>query len=318
MIPAPTVARYALDADELPSITQTLPLAEKARRTLMGIYKRLKVSDILGIEFKSSKEFPDHAPRVRSDVLSGKSDDGTSAVGHQHAYFLPTDEDGDGLIDHLTVYAEMGFGVEDPVELQALDRFRRLWLGGGEPFRLMLVGLDTADNFRSCLFRAACEWVSATPFIATRHPKKRGRKRDAPELLADPQRFTMQVLNDEIERLIQRRERSPEILSGVSSPDGNPELRCSPDGNPELRWCIEPLSDENDNYWIWPEMWSPHAGGDALRPVEFNRFRSKPGDDGGRRPHGAFRILFEREVRGPINLGFHSHFGMGLFLPAVK
>ncbi len=36
---------------------------------------------------------------------------------------------------------------------------------------------------------------------------------------------------------------------------------------------------------------------------------------GARRLAGAFRLTFARPVRGPIALGWSSHFGMGLFVP---
>jgi CRISPR-associated protein Csb2 len=52
-----------------------------------------------------------------------------------------------------------------------------------------------------------------------------------------------------------------------------------------------------------------------LRPLQFQRFRSKRGDDGGRRPSGAFRITFSAPVRGPLCLGHSCHFGLGLFVP---
>ena len=48
--------------------------------------------------------------------------------------------------------------------------------------------------------------------------------------------------------------------------------------------------------------------------AEFGHRRSNAGDDG--RPVGLFRISFDRPVVGPIALGYHSHFGMGLFRPA--
>jgi CRISPR-associated protein Csb2 len=53
-----------------------------------------------------------------------------------------------------------------------------------------------------------------------------------------------------------------------------------------------------------------------LRPIQFKRFRRKAGDDGGRRPAGAFRITFAAPVRGPLCLGHSCHFGLGLFVPA--
>ena len=51
------------------------------------------------------------------------------------------------------------------------------------------------------------------------------------------------------------------------------------------------------------------------RGVEFRRGRKRAGDDGFRRPFGRFRLIFSEPVRGPICLGYGSHFGMGLFQP---
>jgi len=51
------------------------------------------------------------------------------------------------------------------------------------------------------------------------------------------------------------------------------------------------------------------------RPIQFKRFRSKSGDDGGRRLAGSFVIEVPTCIRGPIALGCAAHFGLGLFLP---
>ena len=56
-------------------------------------------------------------------------------------------------------------------------------------------------------------------------------------------------------------------------------------------------------------------GAHRLRPIQFKRFRRKPGDDGGNRPSGAFRIIFPQPVAGPMCLGHSCHFGLGLFVP---
>jgi CRISPR-associated protein Csb2 len=68
---------------------------------------------------------------------------------------------------------------------------------------------------------------------------------------------------------------------------------------------IEALYDEHGVFKI-RERW---------RPIEFQRYRRKEGDDGGRRLSGAFRLTFANPVAGPIALGYSSHFGMGLFMP---
>jgi CRISPR-associated protein Csb2 len=56
-------------------------------------------------------------------------------------------------------------------------------------------------------------------------------------------------------------------------------------------------------------------GAHRLRSIQFKRFRSKRGDDGGRRPAGGFRITFTLPIRGPLCLGHLCHFGLGLFVP---
>ena len=110
----PNVARYLLDGPVLPSISETLPLAEAARRHLMGIYGRLtQYNGVSG----------------RSATLSGKDEHGVPLSGHRYAYFLPADEDGDGRIDHLTIFASAGF---TEAEQRALEILRHLVFAQGE------------------------------------------------------------------------------------------------------------------------------------------------------------------------------------------
>jgi CRISPR-associated protein Csb2 len=51
----------------------------------------------------------------------------------------------------------------------------------------------------------------------------------------------------------------------------------------------------------------------GLRPFEFHRGRSRPGDDGYRRPFALFRVTFTAPIEGPLCLGYASHYGLGLF-----
>jgi CRISPR-associated protein Csb2 len=294
-----TVARYALDGAVLPLITETLPVAESARITLMGIFKRLKLDQHYG--GRAPRPIPNDAPRFRSDVFSGKDADGTPLTNHRHAYYLPTDEDGDGRLDHLTIVAEMGFGVYDPLEVRTLDQFRRLRWGDGEPLNLLLVGLGTNSDFRATILNESRVWVSVTPFLVTRHPKKNGSKRDPTELLGSNNQpaFVAAVLSEELDRLSQRR-----IQIGHSP-------------LPDIV-AIEPLLDGDQIPRIDPRRWhGPYSTGAAVRPIQFKRFRRKRSDDGGVRPNGAWRIMFQKSVQGPICLGHSAHFGLGLFAPEV-
>jgi CRISPR-associated protein Csb2 len=260
-----TVARFALDVSQrrrlLPLVAETLPLAEQARRSLLSKCKYLAR--------RSDPSLADAGTWPLAPAIWGKDENGQPRTGHAHAFFLPADEDGDGRLDHLTVVAPMGFNA---LELQSFDRLRRLTLGDGDPLHLLLVGLGSEQDFRALLFGKSTTWISATPFLVTRHPKLRGVKRDQPEDYATPQAFTRHMLRQELKR----RPELPEIVS---------------------------IEDEEV------------IGAQRLRPIQFKRFRSKYGDDGGRRPAGGFRITFAAPVRGPLCLGHSCHFGLGLFLP---
>jgi len=256
----PNICRFALDGSVLPLIQETLPLAEQARRALMGIYGRL---------------FAEGGEKARSQLFSGKDDNGIPLQGHRHAYYLPSDEDADGRLDHLTIYAVVGF---DPKELKALAELRHLKRDEGEPVNVLLMTLGNIEQLNlNSLLGPSRVWVSASPFIATRHPKRRGQKKDASELLGPDNRdaFTMQILKEELQR------RQPALPPVVK---------------------IEFLPGKR-------------IGANGILPLQFKRFRQKRDDDGGSRPTGAFRIEFEEPVLGPLCLGLHSHFGMGLFAP---
>ena len=265
--PSIEVVRYTFDSTVLPLVTETLPVAEAARRALMSIHGR--ITERNGV-------------RGRSSAFSGKDAQGQPLSGHGHAYYLPTDEDGDGRLDHLTVFARDGFG---DAERHALDRLRELRTGReGEPrhpLRVVLLGMGTLDDYRPGPLGESSTWISATPYIATQHAKTRGRERidlSSPSARAE---FLMNNLRDQ-------------ICAVLSAFDGTAD---------DVR--IAPLL-EGGAFKI--------AG--RWRPIQFKRFRRKTADDGGRRLAGAFRLTFTCSVSGPIALGWSSHFGMGLFLPA--
>lgn len=171
--PAFTVARYALDARPLPLLTDAVIVAHLARRGAMSQYGRLTA-------------------RGKSAVLSGKSEQGLPREGHRHAHYLCTDEDGDGRIDHLTIWAEEGLAEQ---EQRALGALTKLFAREGEPeIRLLLLGFATtldAQGAMPHLVGPAREWRSLTPFVPLRHPKRhrdgrpkrdeQGRQIDGPE-----------------------------------------------------------------------------------------------------------------------------------------
>ena len=296
--PRPQVIRFALDGKLLPPTTLALPLAEAARAMLMKGY-----ADVAALA-----RLP-----LCSPSINGKSADGQPLTDHSHAYYLPTDEDEDGRIDHLTIVADAGF---EPREMEALGRCRKLWLRrsafAGEPIDPLLFSFGSIAEFQPKPLLFPCTtWASVTPYIATRSPKPESRNRDDPRywrirteeeiadarrvgrpprrrVLVQPQSWLAEDLRRELARWLGRR---PDLANL------HPE---------EI--VIEPCLDASG----LPRLPGP-AGSGGRRPAEFVRARSKPADPGGIRLCGAFRLRFPVPVRGPIALGQSSHFGMGLF-----
>jgi CRISPR-associated protein Csb2 len=146
-----TAAKYALHGAVRPRLTDTVPFAERIRRILMGIHKKVLGGD----------------PAAVSPLFSGKDKQGRPATRHEHVFILPLDDDGDGRIDHLLIKAARPFEAS---ELDALDRLRRVWQPGGRP-ELMLVLSSLMTEPANISSRT---WASATPFVTRRH-HRRGR-----------------------------------------------------------------------------------------------------------------------------------------------
>lgn len=158
----PTFARFALQSAVLPLTRVGLSVAERFRTALMS----------------------------RSDahpVFAGREHGAPSRDDHQHAFYLPTDDDGDGRIDHVVVWARRGF---DPDAVQALQGLRKVWGSGGHDIRTLLVGLGHASDYAgtssdgslTAMAGRSAHWESFTPCVLPRHPKRRrGIWLDSPE-----------------------------------------------------------------------------------------------------------------------------------------
>lgn len=255
-------ARYVVDGTVLPLVTETVYMGEIVRQTLQGIY---------GNRFGNGS----------SAFFSGKSEDGSPAEGHRHAFFLPTDEDCDGRIDHITVAAGSPFPER---EIAVLDAFRTVRKpGGGDPLNLVLVGLvedNGAPRPTSVpVLAAASVWRSVTPFIPTRHYKKRGQKRDT----CLPEDFAEIVLSEELAR------------------------RGFPDSVRIQTLSLCSMWDHKNR--------REEPFGRRLRWIEFRRRRVFGNGKRGSHPGAGFVIEFPEPVVGPLAFGYGCHFGLGLFAP---
>ncbi|MFB3909511.1 MAG: type I-U CRISPR-associated protein Csb2 [Candidatus Eisenbacteria bacterium] len=163
----PCMAKYALTGSVLPRVVDSVLVAELARASLQAIFGRTE-------DGRSSA------------VFSGKQDDGTPFKSHDHAHYLPHDQDGDGRLDALLIYAPAGFGPGEVEALQSLSVLKRSdW---AYPIRVVLAGLGDQGVDQGELTGPARHWRSVTPFVLPRHPKRNGKESPADQLLLELRR----------------------------------------------------------------------------------------------------------------------------------
>lgn len=118
--------------------------------------------------------------------LLGRDGEGPSIREHRHAHALFLDLDGDQRLDHALIFAPMGL---DGAAQAVLRRLRRTFMkGGAGELQLALAGLGDANTLRLMVHplgdaltkvlgqaEGAADWISATPYVAPRLLKTRGR-----------------------------------------------------------------------------------------------------------------------------------------------
>jgi CRISPR-associated protein Csb2 len=123
--------------------------------------------------------------RVHCPELTGRDASGQPLTGHQHAYLLPIDLDGDRHLDHILIYAQMGLG---PSAQRAVRTLKRTWTKGGVgELQVALAGQGDLDHLRELPAPlqagviamlgpqgGAGIWTSFTPIVLPRHQKRRG------------------------------------------------------------------------------------------------------------------------------------------------
>ena len=153
-----TTARFALYGRPLPRLEDAVKVGEALRDALVHLASRV----LNGAP----------APPVFAGHRSGEDNE------HRHAYYLTEDSDGDGLIDHLVVHAEEGFGE---AEEQALGALHKLWLRSGEAeWQVVLEAVEAREVLAEAtpLLRRSAAWTSVTPYLHPWYAKKRFRVED--------------------------------------------------------------------------------------------------------------------------------------------
>lgn len=237
-IPSATTVRYLLVGKPLPRVEDSLHMGELLRRAVMSEANRQLGEDAI------------------PPALSGHN----LAVGnrHRHAFYLPWDANGDGLIDRLILHLPDGMTA---AERRITERLRRLWSRDGEEWQLVLEDIGGVGAGGPLLAHAT-RWHSITPYLRPWHVKK----------------------HFDTEAQIRR--------------------ECRERGMPE------PVQIES--------LRVIQVGKRTRNTLCFRRFRSKRGLNQPDRFGSFWSLTFPEYVNGPIALGFGCHFGLGLFVPAVR
>ena len=225
---------------------------------------------------------------VPSSVLTGCDDRGKPLKGpHEHAHISPLDLDGDGHLDHILIWAPMGLDRDAQAAIRATRRtFAK---GATEPLRLALVASGNFKHLTHLLERhgrrlnqivapnGAKVWKSLTPFVPPRFVKPRGKNTLEGQVRAE---------------LHSRKLPEPATVSQLA---------------PDLRSLIVVRLEE------------PATGNTPKdHDMAWSHFRhfilSRRNGPQPPNSHGfAIQLEFEFPVKGPIALGYASHFGLGLF-----
>ena len=139
------VAYYAV-VGRRPPVTKTVSVADAVRTAVMSQAGRLRRDRYVP---RSLSGHDERGRPLRSD--------------HAHAFWLPVDNDGDGLIDHVAVYAKNGF---EPSTLRAFAAVTDVHNGRSPVVRLRFVGLcRKVDLKEKCpIFGSGKVWTSSTPY----------------------------------------------------------------------------------------------------------------------------------------------------------
>ena len=181
----PTVARFLLAGHPRPRIEDAVTIGELMRRAALAQFG-----------WRHDEAIGHRVPKAPCEI-SGRGADGKPLKdpSHAHAFWLPEDADGDGWIDHVSVFIRGG--MNDSIRA-ALDRITRLWLppkrraedddaepGAVREWRLALEGFCHPADFApgAAIFATARRWRSVTPFLASGHLKASGYPGEVRRLL---------------------------------------------------------------------------------------------------------------------------------------
>jgi hypothetical protein len=314
--PKVTLIRFTLNTATvnrpvLPQLTDALLVADKLRAAALAWHNHV------------APGFPENQRHPRN--LCGREADDSRVNSNDHAFFWPTDDDNDGLIDHISVFCPSGLR---PVEVEALRRLLRLKQRGGRPDLLLTpIFLGEAENFEPWKGKAYT-FISATPYfcpVHLGHGKSGGAMRPVMEEMRKSLLLTG-IIESPAELV-----RAEELVFAFSQPEftsgGSDEEKSGPHPAPP-----EPAGQDiglpDDPRYLGASLKAPdealtpgfatglcvYNGSRFIRALAFCRKRRQHYVDGQGR---MFLLEFAKPLpTRPFSIGSQAHFGLGLFVPA--
>jgi CRISPR-associated protein Csb2 len=236
-----------------------------------------------------------YGERTPSFALFGHERPPDAKGDHQHAFYIPMakEDDESGFLSDLHIWCPYGL---TQAEIEILLRINRLnWGSGRYPVRPVLTALSKeppSDAPFSAGKTKSKLWRSASPFVPPRYFYRREGNKVTLKEKDRPERQLAHCLK----------------AAGISVPG---EIRRYPLVNGEMR---------NDKpHWEIVRAELGEENGASLVSVPVHRNSSNKQRSMEQRVGMFFEIEFEAPVSLPIPaLGHSSHFGLGLFVPAVQ
>lgn len=227
---------------------------------------------------KTLVSYADHRQLADPSIFTGLDAEKKPLADHQHTHILCELGEKRDTIGYITLYAPAGYSEEAQAIIEDIQR-SRLWGKGDHDIHLILQGFGDESTFDSPLFAKSKKWRSLTPFVSTQHLKTYGDGRPKLDTHGWQQGSAASCLRQQLEK---------HPFAASTS-------------------CVR-MSQNKAGVQISPDK--------TLRCLQFQTRRPDGGGQRGNGDAGAFTLEFDQEVHGPLALGYGSHFGLGLFVPA--
>jgi CRISPR-associated protein Csb2 len=352
-LPSFQVIRYAINSATvnravLPSITATLPIAERCRAAAMSIFgsqnSGLCSPQLSGKRYREdSRRYELFAEGDRDQVTKFDNENGSHRA---HAYWWPVDEDGDGFLDHLIVLCPDGFSGKDVSALRALHRVGQSGMRADLLLTPISEGVWGECPTPWVSKEKTTEFVSATPYFCPVHLTRRsGKRRSLRDQIVQSLRQTGLSDDSRIEEIVFDYDRAS---LGTGSPDPRRQVMAhvqkdlrdatgqtlvdrggfvvatldvpsiSVSNVDDKRYRGACLRDPDDAAPLGLSRGLLVSHGQRFVPaLEFRRVRGQ--DDAAKGPGIMLRVCFGSPVPArPFAIGQFCHFGLGLCVPRIK